>query len=149
MQQREAIKKLRATFWVQIATTAAIATLFETGLIAKGLITLTPTTRYIAEVAGIMLTIALIPLAIKGFSTQMQKAAKEKTPLFIDFFYKKSSARINILFFVTAANLVLHYGTNNAGALYCALLGAAALIYSYPAKNTLRGYTQENNAEQQ
>ncbi len=146
MQKREAIKKVRTTFWVQIAITATIAALFETGIIEKNLITLAPTARYIADVAGVLLTITLIPLAIKGFSAQMQKAAGK--PHIIERFHNSSNARLSIIFFVTAANLVLHYGTGNDSALYCALFGLAAAIYSYPTENTLDLYTQENGKEQ-
>ena len=145
MQKREAIRKIRITFWVQMAITAAIVAIFETGLLQKNCIDLTPTTRYIADVAGIMLTIALIPLAIKGFGAQMQKAATKAPTQFIEYYHSKSNARLSILFFVTVGNLALHYGTGNNSALYCALFGIVATIYCYPTENALNNYTQEEN----
>lgn len=149
MEKREALKKARLTFWMQAAMTIAIIALFETGFIAKDSISLTPTLQYTTEVAGVILTIALIPLAIKGFSTLMQRATERRIPHFNEYFYVKSNARLSILFTVTIMNTALYYGTGNNSAFYCALLGIAATIYSYPTQRQLDNYAQENNNEKE
>ncbi len=148
MEKREALKKARLTFWMQAAMTIAIIALFEAGFIAKNTISLTPTMQYTVSVASVLLTIAFIPLAIKGFSSLMQRAIERKNPLFNEYFYTKSNARLSILFAVTIMNIALYYGTGNNSAFYCALLGIAATIYSYPTKRLLDSYTQENNEEE-
>lgn len=135
------IKSIRTTFWLQTAIIIAAIILFETGIIAKNSIDLTPTMQYICEVGGIILTIALIPLAIKGFSAQMRRAAEQKVPHFNEYFRSKCNARLSIIFAVTITNILLYYGTGYNGALYCALFGIAATIYSYPTKETLSNYT--------
>ena len=121
--------------------TIAAITLFETGILPKNCINLTPTMQYISEVAGIILTITLIPLAIKGFSAQMRRAAEQELPHFNEYFRSRCNARLSIIFAVTITNILLYYGTANNGALYCALFGIAATIYSYPTKETLSNYT--------
>ena len=142
-QEEKTIKKLRNIFWLQAALVAATALLFETGILTKGNITLGPTTRYIADVAGIMLTIACIPLAIKGFSELLERAVKKKKPHFTEYFYTISTARMSILFVATALNTALFYSMNNEGAMYCALLGAGAMVYSYPRREILDDCLQQ------
>ena len=139
----DTIKNIRITFWVQAAITATAIILFETGVMPTGCIQLSPTAQYTSEVAGIMLTISLIPLAIKGFSAQMRRAAEQNMPHFNEYFRSKSNARLSILFFVTIMNIVLYYGMGNDKAFYCALFGIIATIYSYPTQGALNNYTQE------
>lgn len=145
MEKREALKKARITFWLQAVMTIGIITLFETGIIARNTINLTPTMQYASEVASALLTITLIPLAIKGFSTLMRRAAEKSTPHFNEYFYNKSNAQLSILFVVTIMNITLYYGNGNNSAFYCALLGMAATIYSYPTAGILDNRNQENN----
>ncbi len=145
MQKENIIKNVRTVFWVYATLATLLAVLFETGIIAKDIPGITPTARYIAEVAGVMLTIILIPLAIKGFSMQMTRAAKEKNAHLIEYYRNKSNARTSILFVVIMANIALYYAIDNESSLYCALLGIAAAIYSYPTKTTFESYC--NNQE--
>ena len=143
MTTAQALKKTRINFWVHIAILAAIAAVFETGLIAKNTLAMSEQTRYIVDVAGIMLTSGLIPLAIKGFSSQMRKAAKEKREELQQLFVAKSNARVALLFIVAATNLFLYYTASNNGAFYCAILGLAALVYSYPTAGTIENSNQQ------
>lgn len=140
MNINNTIRSTRTTFWLQAAITIAAIILFETGALPKECISLTPTMQYISEVAGIMLTITLIPLAIKGFSAQMRRAAEKEIPNFYEYFRSRCNARLSIIFAVTITNILLYYGTANNGALYCALFGIAATIYSYPTKEALDNY---------
>ena len=148
MQKEEVIKKARIAFMAQAAIATLLIVLFETGHIAGNIPGISPTTRYIAEVAGIMLTIILIPLAIKGFSMQMTRAAKEKTSHFIEYYRAKSNARTTILFLVIMMNTALYYIMDNNSALYCGLLGIAAAIYSYPTQAALDSYCNTQEEEE-
>lgn len=141
MQKEEALKKTRIMFWVQTIAAIALVAIFESNLINNTDIAVTHPARYPIEVAGIMLTICIIPLAVKGFSTQVSKAAKNRIPHFIEYYHSKCNARTSLLFMVIMANIALYYLLgNNSGALYCGLLGVAAAIYSYPTKTTLDNY---------
>lgn len=137
MTREEAIRKTRILFWVQAACMACMAALFECGMLAKGSITLTPTAKYMIDVTGVMLTIILIPLALKGFSTLIKREIERKNPNFIEFFHAKGTARLSILFAAVMVNIVLYYGTSNESALYCGILAGGAFIYSYPTMATL------------
>ena len=137
MRREEAIRKTRILFWVQAACMACMAALFECGMLAKGSITPTPTAKYMIDVTGVMLTIILIPLALKGFSTLIKREIERKNPNFIEFFHAKGTARLSILFAAVMVNIVLYYGTSNESALYCGILAGGAFIYSYPTMATL------------
>lgn len=149
MQKEEAIKKTRIIFWAQAIVSATLAILLQTELASSTAIALSPTTLYTIEVAGIMLTICLIPLAIKGFSAQVSKAAKKKIPHFIEYYHSKCNARTSILFMVIMMNIALYYILGrNSGPLYCGLLGVAAAIYSYPTKGTLDNYLNDQDHQE-
>lgn len=143
MTKEEAIKRTRTLFMVQTACIAAIVALFETGVVTRNAITLAPTIKYITDVAGVMLTIALIPFSLKGFSALIEREVKRKNPHFIDFFHAKSSARLSILFAVIMINVALYYCTGNNSALYCGILAAGAFIYSYPTMATLNNCLEQ------
>lgn len=147
MENKNTLKKIRTMWWMQATVVAIVIALFETGFITQGLFAPTPATRYVINVAAIMLTMALIPLAIKGFSTMMRKAKKKKMPHFIDYYRTMSNARISILFTVVMINALLYYGMSNEGALYCGILGLAAAIYSYPTEEVLNIYMKETGEE--
>lgn len=140
MNKEDALKKTRILFWVHTIVAAALVALFETGYKEKNIIDLIPVSLYIVETTGIMLTIILIPLAIKGFSMQVTRAAKNKIPNFIEYYYNKCNARTTILFAVVMMNIALYYTLKNSSFFYCGLLGIAAAIYSYPTKATLNSY---------
>lgn len=148
MQKEEAIKKARIVFWAQATMAATLAALFQTGYIIKETLNLAPTTRYITEVAGVMLTIMLIPLAIKAFTKQMQRAAKEKTNHFIEYYHNKCNARTTILFAVVMMNIALYYALDNNSSFYCTLLGIAAAIYSYPTRAIIDKYCNNQEREE-
>ncbi|MBQ7948011.1 MAG: hypothetical protein IJ277_07595 [Bacteroidaceae bacterium] len=149
MQKEEAIKKTRTIYRAQAIVSVVLAALLQTGLIDSTGITMAPTTLYAIEVAGIMLTICLIPLAIKGFSARVSKAAKRKTPHFIEYYHNKCNARTSILFMVIMMNIALYYILGrSSGPLYCGLLGVAAAIYSYPAKSTFENYLNNRENEE-
>lgn len=149
MQKEEAIKKTRTIFWAQAVVSVALVALLQTGFIDSTAITMAPTTLYAIEVASILLTICLIPLAIKGFSAQVSKAAKKKIPHFIEYYHSKCNARTSILFMVIMMNIALYYILGrNSGPLYCGLLGVAAAIYSYPTKGTLDNYLNDQDHQE-
>ncbi len=148
MQKEEALKKTRILFWGQAIVAALLIVLFESGLINRENIEMAPGTQYIIEVAGVMLTLILIPLAIKGFSAQMARATKNKIPHFINYYYNKSNARTSILFIVVMMNTVLYYSLGNNSSFYCGLLGIAAAIYSYPTKATLNNYDTNKQSKE-
>ena len=60
-------KKTRLLFWTLLLIAAVTTILFETGILTRGAIEVSATTRYLSDVTGVLITICLIPIAIKKF----------------------------------------------------------------------------------
>ena len=139
MQIERTIKSLRFNYYVAFIATIAIIVAFEGGFLHKGVLAniLSPDDIYLLEVSSVMITIALIPIALKSFTRSMKKVAGECKAKVLKTFGKMSILRISLLFAVIVVNAFIYYGLNYNGALYCGLFGYCALLYSYPTANTL------------
>lgn len=144
MTHKERLKKAKRYFWGMTIFFILFVALFESNLVAHGFITLSPTARYIADVAGILLTIGLIPLALKGFSRGVKKALNAEGNNLARQYSRLCIMRMSIIYTVIIINAILYYGTENSGAFYCCLFGIASFIYSYPAGNTPKNNQNPN-----
>ncbi len=149
MGKNSIIRALRINYVAALVAALAVLLAFECGWLAKGVLleTVSSTSIYVAQVAVVMCTVVLIPLAIKGFTRALVKAKGMPEDAFLVVFCKKSLQRIFLLFVVIVLNEFAYYGLAYEGALYCGLLGLGAMIYSYPTKNVLEQYLNdtENN----
>ena len=144
MQKERILKSLRINYFISLAATLFIIAAFESGYLYKGTLAnvLTPDAVYAVEVVTVMLTIMFIPLAIKGYTRSLKKAHGMSEREFLKLYTKKSLQRIFILFVAVAVSEFVYYGLNYEGAMYCAVLGYGALLYSYPTKQVLEDYIQ-------
>ena len=146
MQTEKTIKALRFNYSVAFIATIAIIVAFEGGFLHKGALAniLSPDNIYLLEVSSVMITIALIPAALKTFTRSMKKVAGKGKAQVLRTFSKMSLVRISLLFAVIVVNAFIYYGLNYNGALYCGLFGYCALLYSYPTANTLDSFMNNN-----
>lgn len=142
MNTEKTINALRFNYIVAFIATLAIIVAFEGGFLQKKALTalLSPDDIYMLEVTTVMVTMALIPLALKIFSRSMKKAAGAGKIKLLKTFINMSLVRISLLFVVIVVNAFIYYGIGYNGALYCGLFGYCALIYSYPTARTLDSY---------
>lgn len=142
MNTEKTINALRFNYIVAFIATLAIIVAFEGGFLQKKVLTalLLPDDIYMLEVTTVMVTMALIPLALKIFSRAMKKAAGAGKIKLLKTFSNMSLVRISLLFVVIVVNAFIYYGIGYNGALYCGLFGYCALIYSYPTARTLDSY---------
>lgn len=142
MNTEKTISALRFNYIVAFIATLAIIVAFEGGFLQKEALTelLSPDDIYILEVTTVMVTMALIPLALKSFSRAMKKAAEAGKMKLLKTFSNMSLVRISLLFVVIVVNAFIYYGIGYNGALYCGLFGYCAFIYSYPTARTLDSY---------
>ena len=145
MGKNSIIKALRINYLAALVAALVVLLAFECGWLAEGVLldTVSPTTVYVSQVAVVMCTVVLIPLAIKGFTRALVKAKGMSEDAFLVVFCKKSLQRMFLLFVVLVLNEFAYYGLAYDGALYCGLLGLGAMIYSYPTKNVLEQYLGE------
>ena len=144
MNKDKILKSLRINYTVAFIATLFVIIAFETGLIPKSLLAniISSTTFYALQVATIILTIILIPLAIKGFTNSIAKAGTMDNDAALNLYCKKSIQRIFLLFIVIIINEFAYYGIGYDGSLYCGLFGFGAMIYSFPTQMVMEQFMQ-------
>ena len=150
MNRENVLKSLKFNFATSIFATIIAIAAFETGYLTKGALAmnLTADDMYYIEVSTIMLTIAIIPFALKGFSRAMKKGSSLENSAFLKLYGKWSLIRIFMLFVALVINIFAYYGLEYNGAMYCAIISFGALIYSYPTGKVLDEYrtaTKQND----
>ena len=147
MNKENVLKSLRFNFITSIFSAIIAIAAFETGYLTKGVLALNLSEQdiYYVEVSAIMITIAIVPFAIKGFSRAMKKTAGLDNITILKIYGKKSIQRMFLLFIALVINIFVYYGIKYDGALYCGIVSLGALIYSYPAENVLNEYLDGNN----
>lgn len=146
MNNNEILKSLRINHIFSIIAALMVITVFETGVVAKDTLgnMLSETWTYVLQVSAVMITVLFIPLAIKGFTTSLNKALGCSDEDFIKLFIKKSVQRIFLPFIVLLLNIFVYYGIGYNGSLYCGLFALGTLFYSYPTKMVLNEYIEKN-----
>ncbi|MBR5276447.1 MAG: hypothetical protein IKU35_04845 [Bacteroidaceae bacterium] len=130
-------------FWALLLVAAVTVALFEVGVMPKGGFAQYGTGRYLLDVLAIFLTIGLIPLALKKYSSAMARAVDADDDTLLCTYRRECEVRIALLFVVIMINAGLFYAADNEGALYCALVGLLAYVYSFP-KNRSAEQLREN-----
>ena len=149
MNRENVIKSLRFNFATSVFAAIIAIAAFETGYLTKGALAMSLGVEdiYYIEVSAIMLTMAIIPLAIKGFSRAMKKGANMDNYALLKLYSKKSLQRMFLLFIALVINIFIYYGVEYKGAMYCAILSFGALLYSYPTGKVLDEYTNNNETK--
>ncbi len=149
MNRDNVLKGLKFNFATSIFAAIIAIAAFETGYLTKGALTpfLDEESLYYIEVCAIMLTIAIIPFALKSFSRAMSKGAELDKTEYLKLYNKKSMQRMFLLFIALVVNIFVYYGIEYDGAMYCAILSFGALIYSYPTGKVLDVYMNANEAK--
>lgn len=147
MQKNRILKWLRINYAVSFVSALLVMVAFESGYLRRGLLSqlLTESDAYTVQVVAVMLTVALVPFAIKSFSRNLKKAKGVSNNEFLRLYSKNTLRRIFLLFIAVVVNEFVYYGFGYEGALYCAIIGYGALVYSFPTKHVLENYIQELN----
>ena len=149
MNRENVLKSLKFNFATSVFALIIAIAAFETGFLTKGALAmnLTEEDMYYIEVSAIMLTIAIIPFALKGFSRAMKKGASLDNISFLKLYSKKSLQRMFLLFIAVVTNIFVYYGVEYNGAMYCAIISFGALLYSYPTGKVLDEYQNGNETK--
>ena len=149
MNRENVIKSLRFNFITSIFAALMAVAAFETGYLTKGVLAMNLTTEdlYYVEVCTIMLTIAIIPFALKGFSRAMKKGKDLNGTALLNLYSKRCLLRMFLLFIVLVINTFVYYGIEYDGAMYCAIISFGALLYSYPTGKILDDIQNDNETK--
>lgn len=122
--------------WIAIYVVAGIiALLFEFGPLKDVSVT-KPKTIYILEVGGVLSSLALIPLALRGFKKMVDQLDEKQYPEDkIERIYMLCSwLRLLAFFLVVEFGVMLYYIINDTVGLYIAAIAAICSLFSFPTK---------------
>lgn len=129
--------------WICIYVVAGItALLFEYGPL-KGMSVTDTKTIYILEVVGVLASLALIPLSLRGFKKMVDRLDEKEYPEEkIEKIYMICSLlRLEAFFLVVEYGVVLYYLLNDTVGLYIAVIGAICSLFAFPTKSGIEHET--------
>lgn len=132
--KKMSIKLLAA--WIAIYVIAGItALLFEFGPL-EGVSVSDTKTIYILEVVGVLASLALIPLALRGFKKMVDRLDEKEYPedKIGKIYMTCSLLRLLAFFLVIEFGVVLYYILNDSIGLYIAAIGAICSMFAIPTK---------------
>jgi hypothetical protein len=138
----EKIDKLLATlkieysfFWIG---SLSLIPLYESNIIQEGIYTDDVKIKYILYTVGILLSVILIPLALKLFSVSLVNRIRN---LSIDdamkSYRKWSEIRLGLLFIPAILNISFYYMTMDTTGILCASMALIASLFCVPDKKKI------------
>ena len=116
-----------------------LVVLYETGLYQEGLLAGNAQMEYILQSVSILLTIGLIPFALRMFNLNLGKRIKE-LPLqhALKSYQTWSLLRLALLFVPAILALSFYYLTMNTTNLFCACMALVATLFCVPSESRIK-----------
>lgn len=132
------LKKLKyeySAFWV---LTCLLALLYETDVFAKGMLAEDTPWTYAMQVMGILLTVELIPLALRLFGMGMMDRVRELPLEEALLSYRRwNQVRLGVLLVVVMVNLTCYYLTMHSAGALCAVMALLASVSCAPSRSRI------------
>ncbi len=123
--------------WISIYVIAAVTSfLFERGILERGVIT-EPRTIYIMLTVGILVTLAIIPLSLRGFKRMVDRLDEKEYPESkIQKIYMTCSwLRLAAFFAVVEFGVLYYYLIDDSIGIDLAAIGAICSLFAFPTRN--------------
>ena len=116
-----------------------LVVLYETGLYQEGLLAGNAQMEYILQSVSILLTIGLIPFALRMFNLNLVKRIKD-LPLqqALKSYQTWSLLRLALLFVPAIMALSFYYLTMNTTNLFCACMALIATLFCVPSESRIK-----------
>ncbi|MBR5541030.1 MAG: hypothetical protein IKU64_01530 [Bacteroides sp.] len=142
---KEKIKRIlnlqKSAFIVVWAAPILLAALYECGAetFQKGIYEGNAQMEYIFQSVSILLTIGLIPFALRMFNLNLVKRIKE-LPMeqALKSYQKWSDVRLGLLFVPAILGVSFYYLTMNTTNLFCACMALIATLFCIPSENRIK-----------
>ena len=140
---KERIKRIliiQKSFLIGIWTAPILlAVLYETGIFQKGIHQGNAQMEYIFQSVSILLTIGLIPFALRMFNLNLVKRIKE-LPLqqALKSYRIWSDVRLALLFVPAILGVSFYYVTMNTTNLFCACMALIATLFCIPSESRIK-----------
>lgn len=140
---KKQIKKLilaqKCTFGAFWTIPVWFIALYETGLFSKGVHAGDAQMEYIYQTVGILLTIGLIPFALRIFNLNLVKRIREYPLQRALASYKLwSDVRLCLLAVPAILNLSFYYMTLNTTGLFCGAMAMLASFFCVPSEKRIK-----------
>lgn len=112
---------------------------YEGGVFQKGIYANNAQMDYIFQSIGILMTIGLIPFALRMFSLNLVKRIQE-LPLqeALKSYRRWSDVRLSLLFVPAILNIQFYYLTMNTTGLFCAAMALIASLFCIPSVSRIQ-----------
>jgi hypothetical protein len=133
------LKKLRYEYGAFWAMMALLAWLYEADVFPKGLMVDENTSAYLLQCAGVLLMIALIPLALRLFGMGLMDRVRQ-LPLqeALVSYRRMSQVRLGLLMVVALVNLTCYYLMLKSSCAMCAVMAMLASLACIPSMGRIR-----------
>ncbi len=130
------LKIIFILFWT---TPIWFIALYESGICTKGIHMGDVQMEYILQSVSILLTIGLIPFALRMFSLNLVKRIKELPLQEALVSYKRwSDIRLSLLFVPAVLGFSFYYLTMNTTGLFCGAMAMLASLFCIPSENRIK-----------
>lgn len=134
----KALLRLKLTYAFLWTACISLTALYETECLPTGTLTDDARTEYAAQSAGILLTVTLIPLALRIFNLPFTRRISKKTlNETLKSYCRWNDVRIALLLTAALINLSTYYATFNTTGLLCAAMALIASLFCVPGKNRM------------
>lgn len=137
-------RKLRLRLFAIYFVAIIIVLLFETGALPIGMVK-SDTTNYILQVIGVLLSLALIPISLKGFNIFSRRALNKNYEQRIGVYKLLANLRLLAFFIVIEYSILLYYLIDDTVGLYCALIGVVCSLFCFPTNGQISADLDEEH----
>ena len=140
---KEQLKKVlniqRFVFLAIWAAPILLVILYESGIFPKGIYQGNAQMEYVFQTACILLTIGLIPFALRMFNLNLVKRIKE-LPLqqALKSYRMWCDVRLGLLFVPAILGVSFYYMTLNTTNLFCACMALIASLFCVPSESRIK-----------
>ena len=136
MTNKQILRRLRIEYLAFVLLAALLVVLQETHVLAEGVLVGNTTAVYVSECAGILLTIALIPLALKSYhKALLRMAVMDDDEARRRSYVKWNEIRLAMFVVIVLLNTSIYYATLDNMCGYCAIMGLIASFFCWPTKD--------------
>lgn len=136
MTNKQILNRLRIEYMAYVLLVALLVILHETHILDEGVLVGKTTAVYVTEYAGILLTIVLIPLALKSYhKALLRMAVMDDDEKRRRSYVKWNEIRLSMFVVIVLLNTSVYYATLDNMCGYCAIMGAIASFFCWPTKD--------------
>lgn len=140
---KKAVNQQKVTYIALWVLPICFALLYEIDTLPKGLYAGDAQMDYILQSIGILLTIGMIPFALRMFNLNLVKRIQE-LPLqeALKSYRRWADIRLCLLLVPALLNMQFYYLTMNTTGLFCSAMALIASLFCVPSENRLKNELQ-------